>query len=171
MAWYDPIYGYISGNYAIEDAKALKTACDATVKKINAAKALWTIPEDGKITFSYDTLQAIETNLKGVSKGIDSGEKIYGAYQAYQRVKAAHKVLSDPMALRYNQAAAIPAISVMINEFGVIAGNFPPPFNKYGPMLQKIARELGPTVKKLVPQLRESQKDIWNELGFSIAAK
>lgn len=171
MAWYDPIYGYISGNYPIEDSKALKTACDATVKKIETAKALWTIPESGKVTFSYQTLDAIGTNLKGVSNGIDKGEKIYGAYEAYQRVKAAHKVLSDPHALRFNQKAAIPAIAVMINEFGVIAGNFPPPFNKYGPALQEIARKLAPTVKMLVPQLRESQKDIWNELGFCIAAK
>ncbi|MCB2061902.1 MAG: hypothetical protein KDE25_00305 [Novosphingobium sp.] len=164
------IYGYFTGKYAIEDSKALKSACDDTVKKIGQAKWVWNQVNSGNDSVAISTMESASKALKGVSEAIGKGHSLYGAVDAYKRIKAAHKVLSDPHAIRFNREAAIPAMATLINEFGNIASNFPAPYSKLGPVLQGIATSLGPVVGMLVPQLRKNQAHIWKELGFSIAA-
>ena len=165
------IYGYFTGKYVIEDSKALKASCDDAVKKIGQAKWVWSQANIGNDNIAIATMEKAAKALKGVSDAIGKGQAAYGAYESYNRIKAAHKILSDPHAIRFNREAAIPAMAMLINEFGGIATNFPAPFNKYGTVLQEIARNLGPTVSMLVPQLRKNQAHIWKELGFSIAAQ
>ncbi|WP_141521480.1 hypothetical protein [Novosphingobium sp. PC22D] len=165
------IYGYITGKYAIDDAKALKAACDQTVEKIEKAKWVWNQANSGNDTVAIATLEKASKALKGTSSAIGKGESLYGAYGTLKRIRAAHKVLSDPHAIRFNREAAIPAMATLINEFGIVASNFPPPANQYGRALQAVAKALGPTVNMLVPQLRKNQAHIWSQLGFSIAAQ
>ena len=165
------IYGWATGKYAIDDAKALKSACDDTVKKINQIKSVWSLGDGSNVKIAISQMEKAEKALKGVSGAIGKGESLYGAYETYKRVKAAHKVLCQPHALRFNREAAIPAMATIIHEFGIVASNFPFPASKYGQALQAVAKSLGPTVSMLVPQLRKNQAHIWKELGFSIAAQ